>query len=99
MNKQVLIVQYRWAGKWGPFRIRSACEECDLTRTIIKNLIKNELKRCKVRFVVKPWLDNWVYCLLRGGWHAPIVFVNGKLISQGVVVNKNKLVREVKRLC
>lgn len=77
-NQQVIITQYKWAGKWGPFRIKSHCDECDLTTTLLKKLVEDEFTGKPVVFEVKPWLDNWIYCLQRGAYHPPIIMVNGQ---------------------
>ena len=73
---------YLWQGRWGPLRIRSHCEECDVTRGIIRSMQDDEFASLDVEAEFFPWLDNWWYCLLRGAWHAPIVFVDGVLFHQ-----------------
>lgn len=78
----VKIVQYKWAGKWGPFKITNKCEECNLVTATIQSMIEKEFKDKKVEFEVKSWLDNWFYCVLRFTWHPPIVLVNGKKFYQ-----------------
>lgn len=81
-KKQVTITQFKWAGKLGPFHIKTSCDECDLTTTILRDMMQNEFKDKDVTLEVKPWLDNLLYCLLRGAWHAPIIMVNGKKLYQ-----------------
>ena len=81
-KQPVVITQFKWAGKLGPFRITTSCSECDLTTAVIEETMKNEFKDKNVIFEVKPWLDNFFYCLLRGTWHAPIIMVNGKKFYQ-----------------
>lgn len=78
----VKIVEYEWAGKKGPFRIKTHCQECDITKAIIKDMLKNEFKGKDVTFEVKPWLDNFFYCLFRLSWHPPIIMVNGRKFHQ-----------------
>ena len=34
---------------------------------------------------VKPWFDHLSDALLRGGWHAPVVTIDGQVFSRGVV--------------
>jgi hypothetical protein len=74
----VNITQYKYQGKWGPFKLKSACEECNLTTQIIQDMMKNEFMDKDVVFETKPWLDNWIGLFLKGAWHAPIILVNGK---------------------
>lgn len=85
MNQQennVTITQFKWAGKLGPLEIKSTCGECDVTTTVLKGILNRELKEKNVTFEVKPWLDNFFYCLSRGAWHAPIIMINGKKFHQ-----------------
>jgi glutaredoxin len=86
---------YRWAGVWGPFRIRIPCGECALTRHIIDDVPVNEAKNILTQFVVRDWLNCWWQPLFRGGWHAPIVMVEGALISQGGALNRGLLARAI----
>ncbi len=74
----VKITQYKYQGTWGPFKIKSACEECNLTTQVLKDMIQREFKGKDVLFETKPWLDNWPGLLLKGARHAPIILVDGK---------------------
>jgi glutaredoxin len=44
-----------------------------------------------ISFKIVDWLPNWWKLILRGGWHAPIVTVNGKVIFQGQVIDRGYL--------
>ena len=37
------------------------------------------------QLMVKSWMNALLEALLKGGWHPPIVTVEGKIVSQGVV--------------
>ena len=76
------IIQYKWAGKKAMFKVKSKCEECDLTTGILNDMMKNEFKGKDVRLKIQPWLDSAFYVLARGAWHPPIIFVNGKKFFQ-----------------
>ncbi len=95
----VKITQYKWAGKWGPFKIKTPCEECDLTTSILKDMMDVEFKGKNVTFEIKPWLDNWIYCLTKVAWHAPIIMVDGKKFHQyshkDPIFNREKLTKIV----
>ena len=95
MSKPVNITLYRWAGAWGPFRIKVPCGECALTEAIIEDCLTNELVGIEVQFRQLDWLGNWWRPLAKGGWHAPIVQVNSKVISQGLALNRGLLVQTV----
>ncbi|MEM9336962.1 MAG: glutaredoxin [Patescibacteria group bacterium] len=92
------VTQYKWAGSWGPFKIKIPCGECGASEGIIEQVIKTEFapKGIKVNFEVLPWLDNWWKPLLKGAWHAPIVEVNGKVIGQGKVIDAGRLGAEIR---
>lgn len=98
----VNITQFRWAGKWGPFKVKSECEECEITTQFLKFIMESDFKDKDVSFELKPWLDNWIYCLIRKTWHPPIVMVNGKKFHQfsdkDPIFNKEKLVEHVNSL-
>jgi predicted methyltransferase len=78
----VTITQFKWAGKFGPFKIKTECKECELTTAILKNMMSKEFKGKDVKFEIKPWLDNFFYCIVRLAWHAPIIMVDGRKFHQ-----------------
>ncbi len=78
----VVVTQYKWGGRWGLFSIRSKCSECDLTTAYLEKMMKDHFTGRPVTFEIRPWLDNWWYCLKRGAWHAPIIMVNGRRFYQ-----------------
>ncbi len=81
-TRPVRITLYRWAGAWGPFKVTIPCGECALTRDVIADTIDSELARVPVDLDVRDWLSEWWRPLARGGWHAPIVMVEGRVVSQ-----------------
>lgn len=95
MTKPVNITVFRWAGAWGPFKVNIPCGECSLTKDIIQDCIDTDLAGIEVILDLRDWLTEWWKPLLRGGWHAPIVLVNGKLISQGAALNRGVLTQAV----
>jgi predicted methyltransferase len=101
-QKPIVITQFKWSGKLGPFRIKSSCGQCDLTTTILKSMMEREFKGKNVNLEIKPWLDNLFYCLFRGAWHAPIVMVNGRKFHQysrnDPMFDRRKLAEAVQRL-
>jgi len=93
--KEIVIYNYKWEGRWGPFKIKTVCGECNLSTGILKAVVKDKYKGKPVRLEIKPWLNNWWKVLPFGGWHAPIIMVNRKIISQGKVVDRKKLIEEI----
>ena len=94
MEKQtpVDIKIFRWAGQWGPFKVKIPCGECTLTGDIIKDCCEKELKDIPVSIQTYDWLSNWWKPLLSGGFKAPIVMVDGHVVSQGKALNRSLLV-------
>ncbi len=91
----IKITLYRWAGKWGPFKVNIPCGECALTSDVIQDTMKTELAGVPVELETLDWLSNWWKPLFKGGWHAPIVMVEGKIIGQGHALNRGVLAEAV----
>lgn len=94
-QQPVTVTLYRWAGQWGPFSVKIPCGECALTHDVIADTLKHELDGIPVRVEVQDWLSNWWKPLRHGGWHAPIVIVEGRLVSQGEALNRGLLTQAV----
>ncbi|MEM6413272.1 MAG: glutaredoxin [Pseudomonadota bacterium] len=89
---------YKWAGHWGPFKVKIPCGECTLTEDVIEDTLGFELANAKVALETKEWLTYWWEPLFAGGgWHAPIVMVGNKVISQGDALNRGILAEAVIR--
>ena len=80
----------------GPLRIPQRwCEECDLTIRLVRR-VADDLGRDDIRVEVKPWLRHLFDALRRGGWHAPVVTIDGQVFSQGVVPDAEALKRRLR---
>ncbi len=94
----VKLLMYKWAGQWGPFKVKIPCGECALTEDVIEDTLNFELANATVDFEVKEWLTYWWEPLFAGGgWHAPIVMIGKKVISQGDALNRGVLAEAVIR--
>ena len=91
----VVITMYRWAGSKFGFSIKSECKECEINTGILEDLKQKEFAGKLVEIEIKPWLTYLWDSLKRGGWHAPVMIVNGKIFSQGVVIDRERLVKHV----
>ncbi|MEO1719255.1 MAG: glutaredoxin [Pseudomonadota bacterium] len=91
----IRVTLYRWAGKWGPFKVNIPCGECTLTGDILRDTFETDLAGIPVILEVKDWLTNWPQAMRRGGWHAPIVLVEDKIIGQGHALNRGVLAEAV----
>lgn len=92
---QFNITIYRFTGSQGLFSVpKKWCKECDLLVAIVKKTINELGIEDKTRLTVKPWFLWWWQPLLTHfAWHAPILIINGKLISQGTVPDKKALIK------
>ncbi|EGR1089294.1 glutaredoxin [Vibrio cholerae] len=95
MTTPIKITLYRWAGHFGPFKVNIPCGECTLTKDILADTFANELAGVPIELEVKDWLSYWWEPLKLGAWHAPIVVVAGKVISQGEALNRGVLVQSI----
>ncbi len=96
MGDPIKITVYRWAGQKWFFRIHSECVECDLAVAQVRRLV-SAYPDWPVELEVKPWLSYLWESLRHGGWHAPVVFVDGKLVRQGTVPTRAELDAAVRR--
>ncbi|EHD2268861.1 glutaredoxin [Vibrio cholerae] len=95
MTTPIKVTLYRWAGRFGPFKVNIPCGECTLTKDILADTFANELAGVPIELEVKDWLSYWWEPLKLGAWHAPIVVVAGKVISQGEALNRGVLVQSI----
>jgi len=95
IKSRVKITLFKWAGSWWHFKIKTHCGECTLTRDIIQDTLRNELAGIPVELEERDWLSEWWRPLMKGGWHAPIVMVDGSVISQGAALNRGVLTQAV----
>lgn len=93
--RPVRVMLYRWAGKWGPFKVKIPCGECALTKDVLLDTFETDLAGIPIELDVRDWLTGWYKPLLKGGWHAPIVFVEDKIISQGYPLNRGVLTEAI----
>lgn len=91
----VKLTLFRWAVAWGPFKVNIPCGECSLTLDVIQDTLNSELNGIPVELEVRDWLTEWWKPLLIGGWHAPIVLVERKIVSQGAALNRGVLTEAI----
>lgn len=90
-NKKIDILIYRFSGKQGFFTIpKKWCEECDMLIGLVKMRVR-EFGEERFNLSIKPWWLYWWQPLIKGGWHPPILMVNGRILSQGIVPTKESL--------
>ena len=89
------LTVYKWGGKKWPFKVKIPCGECSLTQNIITDVLENELVNAEVELEVKDWLSHMFQALSKGARHAPAILLDGKVISQGVAVNRGLLAQAI----
>lgn len=97
-TEPVTITVFRWAGRWGPFKVKIPCGECALTLDVIADTLANELAGVPVKLDVRAWLSEWwkpLRLFPLKGWHAPIVLVDGAIVSEGEALNRGVLTQAV----
>ena len=96
--KKVQITIYRFSGKQGLFTIpKDWCLECDLLVDMVQDVVKELGVEEKVDLKIRPWfLWAWLPFFRYFAWHAPILVINGKLISQGIVPERQRVAGELK---
>lgn len=98
-SKPIHLIIYRVTGKQLFFRVpENVCKECNMSVGIVHSIIKELNVEGKTEIIVKPWINDLIGCLLRGSWHPPIVTINGKRFSQGMVTDRVQLVKIFKSL-
>ncbi len=96
---KVSITIYKVTGNQLFFKVPDRiCEECDVLVNVTKRVV-NEINDNRVTVEIKPWLTNLWSSLTGGGWHPPVLLINGQLFSQGTVPNakdlKQKIIQEL----
>ena len=96
--KKVQITIYRFSDKQGLFTIpKDWCLECDLLVDMVQDVVKELGVEEKVDLKIRPWfLWAWLPFFRYFAWHAPILVINGKLISQGIVPERQRVAGELK---
>lgn len=98
-GKPVIITIYPIAGRQLFFRVpESICAECDLTVRAVKQAVEILGNPPELEVRIKPWLNHLPEALFRGGWHPPVVTINGKRFSQGAVPDVAALRETLRRL-
>jgi len=81
------------------FRVpESFCKECDLTIRAVQRAIEAIGNPSEVQFQIRPWLNYLPQALMRRGWHPPVVTIDGKRFSQGVVPDPGSLQEAIRQL-
>lgn len=91
------VVVYRLTGRQVGFSVPDwCCPECELTVAAVRAAVERA-GIAGVRVTVKPWLRALAEALRHGGWHPPVVVVDGRRYCQGRVPDVQGLAEHLKR--
>lgn len=97
--REDVTVYYITGRQLGPITVPDNwCEECDLTVRAVQTALKIADPDATLTFAAKPWMRHAVPALLKGGWHPPVVVIDGEIHSQGVVPDGDALVSRLRAL-
>lgn len=92
----VKVILYPWAGQKGPIRIKSHCAQCDPTLSLLEDIRSKELAGVTLEVEVKPWLSHLWEALRIGGWHPPVLVIDGRRYSQGTLPMRAALAQRLR---
>lgn len=91
------VTVYTFTGRQGWIRVpRRICDACDLTVSTVRDIV-SKLGDGRVDLEVRPWLPNLFRALAVGGWHPPVVVVDGRVVEQGRVPKPERIRRALDR--
>ena len=91
-RKRITVDVYPIAGRQLFFRVPDwVCRECNLAVRAVQQVVEGLGNPKEVRVRIRPWLNYLPMALMCGGWHPPVVVINGKRFSQGIVPDIGKL--------
>jgi hypothetical protein len=94
-----VTVYYITGKQLGPLSVPDSwCEECDLTVRAVQSSLREADPDGVLSFDAKPWMRHAVPALLKGGWHPPVVMIDGKVHTQGSVPGRDGLVARLREL-
>ncbi len=96
MKDSVKIRVYRRAGKKWFLRIKGECIDCDVTVSQVRTLVARN-PGWPVEWEIQPWLSHLWESLGHGGWHPPVVLVDGKVVRRGTVPTLAELQAAIRR--
>lgn len=80
-------------GLHGGIRIpESYCKECNLFVKAAEDAVR-EVDR-NVDIAVRSYWTRFLHPLLKGGYHPPVMLINGEIVAQGYDVPDKELIKE-----
>ena len=93
-SNKIQITVYPMTGKQGLFFVpKKWCKECDLVISLVQDAVKELSLGDKTDIKIRPWFVwAWLPFFRYFAWHPPILIINGKVISQGIVPRKEQVI-------
>ena len=95
---KVKIEYFRDDGSFIFYKVKETCLECELTYSILHRLQAELFTGKDIRIITKPFFNNFIPLLFRNGFKPPLIYVNRKLFSSGVVPNTEKLLQRIDKI-
>ena len=94
-GNKIQITVYPMTGKQGLFFVpKKWCKECDLVISLVQDVVKELSLGDETDIKIRPWfLWGWLPFFRYFAWDPPILVINGKLISQGIVPKREQVIR------
>ena len=92
-RRMISIAIYIFTGRRWFFKIPQKWrEECDVLVSLVKTIIRELGIEKAVELKIRPWwIFWWLPLCMSGAWRVPILTINGRVFSQGVVPRKAEL--------
>lgn len=87
-SSMVKVILYRWAGH--------KVVERDPTLRLLADIRSKELAGVPLEVEVKPWLSHLWEVLRVGGWHPPVLVIDGRKYSQGTMPMRAALAQRLR---
>jgi hypothetical protein len=99
MGSNIKLTIYRFTGWQGLFKIpESWCLECDLLVRATQQAIQAAYAEESAELTIRPWFPwFWRPLLWNRAWHAPILTVNGRLVSAGIVPPVEEIAEAIRK--
>lgn len=87
----VHITIYKVTGNQLFFKVpEKVCQECDILVNVIRRVV-DDINDSRISVEIKPWMNNLLSSIAKGGIHPPVLLVNSQIFSQGMVPNAKDL--------
>jgi len=91
----VKIDYYRYAGRFLFYKAKDRCLECEMTYSILHRLDAEVFSGKNIKINIKPFFNHLIPLFFKKAYRPPLVYINDKLFSQGIVPDARILIRKI----